>query len=598
MAGISDLLGPNGVVEQLMLWQVIGQVVSVLASPAFTALQQDVQQQHPEIVLTPEILATATARHLVTDAAARTEAAKSGVNASRFELLHQMATIRLSPADLAEAVLRSYMTPAEAQAEAAPQGWDAHRLAILSDLAGDAPGPDQLTAALRRGIIKRLGTGPNSTSYEQGIAETRLHNKWGPVLEALSEQVLPPADAASAVVRNFMSDADGRRIAAESGIPAGTFEILRHLAGDAPGPQQLAEALRRGVIPEVGTGAGSVSFEQGIAEGRLADKWAPVIKALAHIWPTPVQALDALLKGQVTHAQGLALYEKLGGDPQFFELLFNTQGSAPTPLELIEMANRGYIPWDGTGAGIVSYEQGFREGPWRDKWAPVYRKFAEYLPPESTVRTLLAHGAISQHEAGILLARQGMSESLITAFLDEAHTEALSDYRGASVQMTLDSYAARIISKEDATTILISLHVSGSAVELLLAYTDIKRAFAAVGNALARVRTLFAARKITVQTAEQALHTLNVPAASIPGIMAAWELENSISVKTLTEAQITAAWEIHVFTDKEALTELENIGYTPFDAWALLSVKAKTPLPGKPAVGPALPQSQVIAGTT
>ena len=300
MAGLGDLLGSNGVIEQLLLWNIAGQVVSALASPAFTALQQDMQARNPELALTPELIATAAAHHLVTDASARAEAAKTGINATRFEILSELAKVRLAPADLAEAVLRSYMTPAAAEAEATPQGYDAGRLAILTDLAGDAPGAQQLAEALRRGIIARHGRGRDSTSYDQGIAETRLHDKWGPVLEALSAVLLSPADSAEAVVRNFLPHADALAIAEKQGVSPADFATLTHLAGDAPGPQQLAEALRRGAIPEQGKGAGSVSFEQGIAEGRLADKWAPVIRALAQIWPTPVDALNALLKGQVT----------------------------------------------------------------------------------------------------------------------------------------------------------------------------------------------------------------------------------------------------------------------------------------------------------
>lgn len=598
MAGLGDLFGANGVIEQLLLWGVVNQVVSALASPAFAALEQDINAKHPELVLTPDVVASAAVRHFMTEAQAQGEAARSGINAGRFAVLRDLAQVRLAPADLAEAVLRSYLTPEQAQAQATPQGVDAGQLTILTDLAGDAPGPDQLAQALRRGIITRLGAGAGSTSYEQGIAETRLHNKWGPVLEKLSEQVLSPADAASAVVRNFLPAGEGAHKAAESGVSGADFATMTHLAGDAPGPQQLAEALRRGAIPADGKGADSVSFEQGIAEGRLADKWAPVIRSLAQIWPTPVDALNALLKGQLTQPEALALYKRLGGDPEFFDLLYRTEGEAPTPLELIEMANRGYIPWDGTGPAVTSYEQGFKEGHWRNKWAPVYRKFAEYTPPESTIVTLLSHAAIDQKTAARLLARQGMPENLIVAYLDEAHTEAISDYRGLSVTSTLDAYKAQIMSAADAHVILTSLHVTPAAADLLLAYADINRAFEAVGNAISRIRTLFAARKITAQTARESLVRLEIPAASINGIMAAWELENSISVKVLTQAEIISASEFGILTQAEALTELENIGYTPFDAWVLMSVKAKKPLPNRPKQGPAAPQNQVIAGTT
>jgi hypothetical protein len=598
MPGIGDLFGRNGVLEQLLLWGVVAQVIGALGSPAFTQLQQNVNQKFPETVLSPEIMAAAVARHLVSEASARTDAAKSGIDQHRFNLLVDIARVRISPAELAEAVLRSYMTLAEAQAQARPQGIEPAELKILADLAGDAPGADQLAQALRRGIIHAHGRGPDNTSFDQGIAETRLHNKWGPVLEKLAEAILAPPEAASAVVRGFLSHGAGEHAAKLSGVTGADFETMVHLAGDAPSPGQLAEALRRGLIPNHGAGADAVSFVQGIREGRLANKYTDMIRGLAKIWPTPIDALDALLKGQLDRHDALALYEKLGGDPQFFQVLFNTRGSSPTPLELISMANRGFIPWRGRGPDVVSYEQGFREGPWKDKWQGVYQKFAEYLPPESTITTLLAHDAITPHKAHELWRQHGMSDETAAAFADYAHTISLSDYRGATTSIVLESYRAGILSEHDATAILEALHVAPAAVKLLLTYTRLQRAFAAVNNAIARTRALFAARKITVGTVKSSLARLGVPAANIEGIVAAWEVENSISVKTLSEAQITSAWKLQLLTDEQAMTELENIGYTPFDAYVLLSLRAGAALPNPPPGGPAPPQAQVVPGTT
>ena len=109
---------------------------------------------------------------------------------------------------------------------------------------------------------------------------------------------------------------------------------------------------------------------------------------------------------------------------------------------------------------------------------------------------------------------------------------------------------------------------------------------------------MYATRKITEQTAKNSLVSLNVPPAAVNDIMATWQLENSINVKVLTEAQIIGAWKYRVMNDGEALTELGNIGYTPYDSWVLLSVNAKGPLPNKPSPGPAPPQGAVVPGTT
>jgi hypothetical protein len=598
MAGISDLIGSDGFIEQMMLWGVANQVVSALASPAFLALQQDVQSAHPLVTADPATLATAVVRDMVTQAAAAAEAAKTGTDATRFDLLVQLAKVRIQPADLATAVLRSYMTAEQAQAAATPQGVDAADMAILTDLQGDAPGPQQLAEALRRGIIEHDGSGAASTSFLQGVAESRLHNKWAPMIDALSAAILSPPDLAEAVIRNFITEADGAATAAKSGVSAADFATMTHLAGDAPGPQQLAEALRRGAITAAGTGVDSTSFDQGIAEGRLADKWAPVIEALSKLWPTPDDALDATLKGQVTADQGKALYVQLGGDTQFFDWLLASQGNSPSPLELIEMANRGYIPWGGTGADTVSYEQGFKEGRWRDKWSPVYEKFAAYFPAPSEVVALLAQGSISSEVASSYLARTGMESDTISAFLETAHLQALSEYRGLSVGVALDAYKALLITGDQLQAILLSLHVLPDAVALLTEYADFQRVLAQTNNAVTRIRNLYVNRKINLATARDSLTQLDIPAVDVPDMIAIWESEFSVNVKTLTGEQIALGYLYGAFTQAVAQQEMVNIGYTPLDGYALLCAYSKSTLPNPPSGGPPPAIGQITPGTT
>lgn len=598
MAGIGELFGRNGVLEQLLLWGVANQLIGALATPAFTAITQDAQAKFPEVALTPQVMAQAGARYLVGKAEAEAEAAKTGINPDRFSLLAELAKVRISPADLAEAVLRSYVSLADAEAEAKPQGITAQQLKILRDLAGDAPGPDQLAIALRRGIITKAGAGAASTSFDQGIAETRLHNKWGPIVEALSAAVLSPADAAQAVVRGFLHNRAGEQIAALSGVTAADFATMVQLAADAPSPGQLAEALRRQVIPYDSGSPDKPGFKQGIQQGRLADKWIPMIQALAQLWPTPTDALEARLVGQVTTAESQALYAKFGGDPTYWQLLFNTRGEAPTPLELGVLANRGDIPWEGLGADVISFAQGFHEGRWRNKWQQAYRHLAEFRPPESTITLFLTHGIIDDQQASTMLAHLGMTPDVIQLYLQEAHFNATSDFRGATITMVLEAYHEQILTADQATQLLEGFHVTPQAVSFMLTFEDAQRAFQAINNVVSRTRTLYASRKITEDTAKNALLELGIPIASVTDILKSWQIENSITVKILTEAQIADAFVAGILTEAQALTELENIGYTPFDAWVILSLKAKQLLTPMPAQGPAPPQGQVIPGTT
>lgn len=554
MAGLGDLLGKGSVAEQLVVWGVLNQAVGAALAPYLSQLTQDVN-------------------------------ARSPVNP-------------LSPADAASAVVRNFLGSSQGTDTARKSGMSPEDFGTLVALSADAPGPQQLAAALLRGLIPEDGTGAGAVSFAQGIAEGRLGDKWAPMIKALSQAILSPPDAAAAVVRNFISHAEGEAAAGKQGVDPGIFQVLVQLSGDAPGPQQLAEALRRGAIPEQGSGAGSVSFEQGIAEGRLSDKWAPVIKDLAMLWPTPVDALDAALKGQISPQEGEALYVRLGGDPQFYPWLLDSQGAGPTPLEAADWARRGIIPWDGTGPTVTSYAQAVKESRYRDKWADMYRQQAQYIPPPFSILTMLKDGAVTKEQATSWLQEQGATPDVITAMIAEADATDLSQFRGLTTTAILNMYYSRLVSTADATSMLVSMHVSEQAVPLMLAYVDVQKAIAQQNSAVNRVGSLYAARKITEQTAKQSLITLQVPAAAVDEIIATWQLENSISVKLLTETQIVDAWAYGIMTQQEALTELGNIGYTPYDAWVLISLKAKAVQPGQPAPGPAPPQGAVTPGTT
>lgn len=584
--------------EQLFLWGVVNQTIGTAIQPALTLLQQDVNAAHPVQVIDPSTLADLAARGIVTVHAATQESARSGLDAARFEQLLALHTVRLSPADLATAVLRSYMTMAEAEPIARIQGIGAAQLQVLADLAGDAPGPQQLAEGLRRGLLPRTGKGPGVVSFEQGIAETRLHDKWAPLIADLSSVLLSPPDAASAVVRNFISQAAGVKLAGQQGIDAATFETLVHLSGDAPGPQQLAEALRRGLISRAGKGAGSTSFEQGIAEGRLADKWAPVIQGLAQLWPTPVDALDAALKGQITDEEGRELYRRLGGDLQFYPWLLASIGDSPTPLEAGVLAARGIIAEKGLGPNVLSYEQAVKESRYRNKWGPAYRELSKHIPPPSTVVTMLAHRAIKQEDAHELLLQNDMTPALAAAYIAEAEYLAVSDYRGLTQSAVIDMYVSHVISRDQATDILDVLHVSAAAAGLLLDYADMRYAIQSINKSVQRIATLFIGRKISVQTAVGSLTQLGISVTAIDTIIGDWQIEAAANVKTLTESQIIDAWYYTVLTADEAIAELSAIGYTPYDAWVLLSNKAKGPLPGKPPRIVAPPPGAVLPGTT
>lgn len=400
---------------------------------------------------------------------------------------------------------------------------------------------------------------------------------------AAQNTVLTPAELADMVVRAIKDQKDAEGEAALSGIDPERFRALVQSAGEGPAPGDLAEALRRGIIPESGAGPGSVAFDQGIRESHLRNKWAPIIKALSVREPTPSDALDALLEGQLPEDQVRELYQRFGGDPEHFTWLFNSRGSAPTPVEALEMANRGIIPWAGEGPDVTSFHQAFLEGPWRNKWEPAFRGLGAHLPPPRTVVALVRAGALSDVEAARFLQGAGLSPDLAAAYIAEAHHSKTARSRDLTVSTILDLYEAHALKPENATSLLKDMGYSDEEAAQELAFKDLQREIRAVNSAITRIGNLYVARKIEKSEAVAALNGLQVPDSQITELLTTWDTERSLQIKVLSAAEVVAAFHWQVFDQATATQELVHQGYSEFEAWALLSIREHTPLPGRPA---------------
>lgn len=406
------------------------------------------------------------------------------------------------------------------------------------------------------------------------------------VMEGTTPVVLSPAELAQAVNRNFMDHAAAASDAAKNGLDGTQFSRLVELAGEAPGPAELAEALRRGLIGYDTAQGGLPSFVDGIRQGNLRDIWAPLFRELSIINPSWNDALDALLQGQLSREEALHWYTLAGGNPDAFQWLFDARGSAPTPTELSVMANRGIIPWDGEGPASVSFHQGFLEGPWRNKWEAPFRGLAAYHPPPRTVTALLRAGSITDAQALELFRQQGLSAELAAAYVKDAHHSTAAtnkDLTKADIETLL---ADNLITPGDASNMLQALGYDKSHADLVIAGAQLKRTVSNTNAAVTRVRALYTARKLQKTAAAKTLHDLGLSTAQADELLGVWDLELGATVRQLTEAQIVQAFGYGILDQAEAQAELEAIGYTPWDAWVLLSIKNKGALGNPPARGP------------
>lgn len=397
---------------------------------------------------------------------------------------------------------------------------------------------------------------------------------------------LTPALLADLVVRGFMEAGPAADEAAKSGVSGDDLALMTKLAGDAPSTTDLVMAYRRKVLPLDSGSPDTPSLVTGIREGRLANKWIPMIEALGDVPIGVADAVDAVVEGQISRAAGEEIAYKNGISPENFAILYNTRGNPPAPSELLEMVRRGNIATGGTGPDVLSLTQGISEGATKDKWIPEFIKLLTVLPPEGRVTAMLRAGAISRDQAIGYYKRLGYDDTVAAGFAAEAShrkTSASKDLAKGDIEKL---YADGAIDAATATSMLEGLGYTADECAYLLAIQDLHAATTVADAAVTRIRSYYIARKIDENSVVTALDSLGVPTKQRDKLISAWKIDRGSNVKLLTESQIVDAWNYTLLSQDEAISALTALGYTAYDAWVVLSIKNKGPLPNPPAPGP------------
>ena len=445
------------------------------------------------------------------------------------------------------------------------------------------------------GISDLLGAAsPFAQQLEWDVGQPIAQALLAPMLSELTQKInartpvepLSPEVLAELVVRSFIGQAEAAAVAARSGVSADDFAQLVHAAGDAPDTTTLIEAFRRKVIPMDAGSAEGVGVVQGLAQGRLDPKWTEMITKLGDVPIGVADAVDAVVEGQISFDQGAAIAYLNGISAENFKILYDTRGNPPSPTQLAEMVHRGAIPLHGTGPDVLSFEQGISEGATKNKWTKALESLMEVLPPARTVVAMLHNNSISSAQAATWFRQLGLSETTAAAYLKDASHSKTAAARTLVKGDILKLYSDKLITREQAAGMLAGLGYDAHDAEFELEIQDFHAEVAARSLAVSKIRTLFIARRLSATETITALDTLGMPTAERDGQMALWELERGASLRILTEAQITSAYEYGIMDEGTAISELMALGYTEYDAWVILSIKAKGKLPGMPAGTP------------
>jgi hypothetical protein len=433
---------------------------------------------------------------------------------------------------------------------------------------------------------------PITTTITQDVWESATGDD---LHRALSAELL-----AVMVVRGWMDEETAYVEASKSGISSTDFANMVSNGRNPISPEEAAVALRRQIIPQTAPAA-EPSFDNAIKQGNLGDQWGEVIQRLATAIPSPADVLQGVLTGQVpAGVDPVALYTQVGGeavDPNtgfdWYTFMFNTRGSAPTPNEASVMANRRIIPWgDGSdgpvieGPGAISFQQAFLEGPWRNKWETAWRQLAVYVPPPRTVTTLLRAGAITTAQAIAWFEAAGMDAATADAYIASASSTKTTTAKQLNEGAVETLYLDKLIDEPTAASYLELLGYTASEANLLLQSAGLRQEMANLNRNTGRIGTYYISKKIDDATARSLLAQLGLPGAQIDQLMEGWAIDRAANLKLLTPAQIATAYKYDILSQDQALASLEADGYTPFDAWVLLSNGVHAPIPGQPAPGP------------
>lgn len=419
MAG-GGIQGAGGVFEQFAIWGILMQVAAAILAPVVQSVQQ---QMYQALQITP-----------------------------------------LPPAQLADLVLKSYVDEPTAAVEAAKAGIDPARFHQMVDDAGEPPGLQMLLEAFRRGFISWDSDNAEGVSAVRGIQQSRLRDQWATMVQQLAVQVIPVGDAVSAVVKGQIPHALGTQIAYWNGISGDDFTVLVNTAGNPPGPMELIELARRGLIPIEGTGPQVLSLQQGIYEGMTKDKWYPAMRELMVYIPPPRTITALERSGSLTPAQAQKFYQDAGLDPALAAVYSHNASTSKVAKAhvlaegtVLHLYDAAIIPAAEatTLLGTLGYTA--QESAWVLAWNDLHRELAALEKAITKVSTLYIARKIGQTTAVKLLGDLGVPGSQQAQLLQDWTLERDASVKVLTAAEIGDAVKYQIITEDEGITALMAL---------------------------------------------------------------------------------------------------------------------------------------------
>jgi hypothetical protein len=500
---------------------------------------------------------------------------------------------------------------------------------ILKSVSDVTTIPDELRPLLSElGLPQEQFTGIISQFFVFGVMFNVAGAMLAPFVQQIQNDVwtahpdrpVSPADLATMTVRGLdwsstaitAMIANNASEAAMSGFDTQQFQAMVDAVGMAPNLQLLFEMIRRGVIVEGVLNGGGTTLIAGIQQSDVRDDWIDSITKLRYQPPTPTDLVAAAVRHQddtlpagtdlsywETLAESLGLEPPgwINANPNWFNMLYNISGRPLGPQEMGRLANRGQIPWKGLGSTEITFQQGIAESDIKDKWEAAAELLEQYWPAVGEIGALLREGGITETQAEAYWSAEGVPAELMAALKYVNTIQQVTQDRALAKGDILMLLQENAIDDTDAETMLAQIGYSGTNATYLVAMAHFRYELEALRTSIRSVSTMYINGSITAAQAETGLKGLGMPQTQIDSLVAT--LTNQRAVRTVlpTAAQIASALFYDIIDQPTGMSELEAMGYSPFNAWLVLSVRMHRPLPNPPGgyVPPPPPTTSIVA---
>lgn len=455
-----------------------------------------------------------------------------------YEMDKQIHSARLDPSQIIPIRWRSYTDPRLFDTDLLELGYDAQRINWLDLVMRPRVSNGELIADMLRGghTLDYVKHELEGRGYLPSDIDTMI---------SLSHQIPSVSDLISMAVREAWNDQVASRFAYDSGLPteAQSWAAKQGLDPDwfrrywrahwqLPSPSQGYEMLHR-----LRPGESSIPFTTDDMRLMLQTADYPEffrerLIAISYAPYTRVDVRRMYKLGVLTEEDLIHTYMDLGYDRDHasklaeFTVKYETAGDETKPEKARDL-NQGTII-DAYSKQVITRER---------------------------AKELLSQLLYDDDECEIILKASEFKQ--VVDLKPDYKKEFVSDLRG----LVEKAYAARMLSKSEATTMLANLGYVQGEIDMILQVSDFNYDKSVLSDTLKLIGDGYINHTLTYADAVTLLGKYNVSGAQQTSLFSEWELQRSIRNRPLTEAQYRAAAIAGFISIPEYVDALQGLGY-------------------------------------